>query len=98
MSLTKDEVLKVAHLARLEFAEDEIERFRGDLNNILKFVEKLQEVDTQGVEPLFQVNHDEENKFRKDEIKESLDPEKALLNAPEKEDGMFIVPKVVGEN
>ena len=40
----------------------------------------------------------EENKFRKDEIKESLDPEKALLNAPEKEDGMFIVPKVVGEN
>lgn len=98
MSLTKDEVLKVAHLARLEFAEDEIERFRGDLNNILKFVEKLQEVDTQGVEPLFQVNHDEENKFRKDEIKESLNPEKALLNAPEKEDGMFIVPKVVGEN
>jgi aspartyl-tRNA(Asn)/glutamyl-tRNA(Gln) amidotransferase subunit C len=98
MSLTKDEVLKVAHLARLEFAEDEIERFRGDLNNILKFVEKLQEVDTQGVEPLFQVNHNEENKFRKDEIKESLDPEKALLNAPEKEDGMFIVPKVVGEN
>lgn len=98
MSLTKDEVLKVAHLARLEFAEDEIERFRGDLNNILKFVEKLQEVDTQGVEPLFQVNHDEENKFRKDEIKESLDPEKALLNAPEKEAGMFIVPKVVGEN
>ncbi|MBN1467175.1 MAG: Asp-tRNA(Asn)/Glu-tRNA(Gln) amidotransferase subunit GatC [Fusobacteriaceae bacterium] len=98
MSLTKDEVLKVAHLARLEFAEDEIERFRGDLNNILKFVEKLQEVDTQGVEPLFQVNHNEENKFRKDEIKESLDTEKALLNAPEKEDGMFIVPKVVGEN
>ena len=98
MSLTKDEVLKVAHLARLEFAEDEIERFRGDLNNILKFVEKLQEVDTQGVEPLFQVNHNEENKFRKDEIKESLNPEKALLNAPEKEDGMFIVPKVVGEN
>ena len=42
--------------------------------------------------------HDEENKFRKDEIKESLNPEKALLNAPEKEDGMFIVPKVVGEN
>ncbi len=64
----------------------------------MKFVEKLQEVDTQGVEPLFQVNHNEENKFRKDEIKESLDPEKALLNAPEKEDGMFIVPKVVGEN
>lgn len=97
MSLTKEEVLKVAHLARLEFKEDEIERFRGDLNNILKFIEKLQEVDTEGVEPLYQVNN-LENRLRADVIKESLPREKAILNAPQKEDGMFIVPKVVGEN
>ncbi len=97
MSLTKEEVLKVAHLARLEFKEEEIEKFRGDLNNILSFIEKLQEVDTDGVEPMYQVNN-LSNVLRKDEIKESLDKEEALKNAPQKDDGMFIVPKVVGEN
>lgn len=97
MSLSKEEVLKVAHLARLEFKEDEIERFRGDLNNILKFIEKLQEVDTKGIEPLHQVNN-LENRLRPDVIKESLPREKAVLNAPQEQDGMFIVPKVVGEN
>jgi aspartyl-tRNA(Asn)/glutamyl-tRNA(Gln) amidotransferase subunit C len=97
MSLTKEEVLKVAHLARLEFKEEEIEKFRGDLNNILSFIEKLQEVDTDGVEPMYQVNN-LSNVLRKDEIKKSLDKEEALKNAPQKDDGMFIVPKVVGEN
>ncbi len=97
MSLTKEEVLKVAHLARLEFKEEEIEKFRGDLNNILSFIEKLQEVDTEGVEPMYQVNN-LSNVLRKDEIKESLTKEEALKNAPQKDDGMFIVPKVVGEN
>ena len=98
MSLTKEEVLKVAHLARLEFKEDEIEKFRGDLNNIIKFIEELQEVDTNGVEPMYQVNYEQENNFRADEIKESLSRDKAMLKATQKEDGMFIVPKVVGEN
>lgn len=97
MSLTKEEVLKVAHLARLEFKEEEIEKFRGDLNNILSFIEKLQEVDTDGVEPMYQVNN-LSNVLRKDEIKKSLKKEEALKNAPQKDDGMFIVPKVVGEN
>lgn len=97
MSLSKEEVLKVAHLSRLEFKEAEIENFRGELNDILKFIEKLQEVNTEGVEPLYQVN-DLENRFRPDTIKESLDKETALKNAPQKDDGMFIVPKVVGEN
>lgn len=97
MSLTKEEVLKVAHLARLEFKEAEIERFRGDLNNILSFIEKLQEVDTAGIEPMYQVNN-LENVLRPDEIKASLKKEVALKNAPQKDEGMFIVPKVVGEN
>ncbi len=97
MSLTKEEVLKVGHLARLEFKEEEIEKFKGDLNNILSFIEKLQEVDTDGVEPMYQVNN-LSNVLRKDEIKKSLDKEEALKNAPQKDDGMFIVPKVVGEN
>jgi len=97
MSLTKDEVLKVAHLARLEFKEIEIEKFRGDLNNILSFIEKLQEVDTTGVEPMYQVNN-LENVLRPDLVTKSLDKDLALKNAPQKDEGMFIVPKVVGEN
>lgn len=97
MSLTKDEVLKVAHLARLEFKELEIEKFRGDLNNILSFIEKLKEVDTSGVEPMYQVNN-LENVLRPDLVKKSLDKDLALKNAPQKDEGMFIVPKVVGEN
>lgn len=97
MSLTKDEVLKVAHLARLEFKENEIERFRDDLNNILSFIEKLQEVDTEGVEPLYQVNN-LENVLRKDLVRDSLDRDLAIKNAPQKDEGMIIVPKVVGEN
>lgn len=97
MALSREEVLKVAHLARLEFEEDRIEKFQTDLNDILKFVEKLQELDTEGVEPLTQVNH-HYNNFRKDEVKESLKREDALKNAPQEDEGMFIVPKVVGEN
>lgn len=97
MSLTKDEALKVAHLARLEFKENEIERFRDDLNNILSFIEKLQEVDTEGVEPLYQVNN-LENVLRKDLVRDSLDRDLAIKNAPQKDEGMIIVPKVVGEN
>lgn len=97
MSLTKDDVLKVAHLARLEFKETEIERFREDLNNILSFIEKLQEVETEGIEPLYQVNN-LENILRSDRVKASLDRDLAIKNAPQKDEGMIIVPKVVGEN
>lgn len=97
MALTKEEVLKVAHLARLEFEEERIESFQTELNSILTFVDKLQELNTDGIEPLTQVNH-QVNNLRKDEIKESLNRDKALKNAPQKDEGMFIVPKVVGEN
>jgi len=97
MALTKEEVLKVAHLARLEFEEERIESFQTELNSILTFVDKLQELNTEGIEPLTQVNH-QVNNLRKDEIKESLNRDKVLKNAPQKDEGMFIVPKVVGEN
>lgn len=97
MALTKEEVLKVAHLAKLEFEEERIESFQTELNSILTFVDKLQELNTEGIEPLTQVNH-QVNNLRKDEIKESLNRDKALKNAPQKDEGMFIVPKVVGEN
>lgn len=96
MSLTREEVLKVAKLARLEFREEEIEEFRQQLNDILGYVEVLNEVDVEGVEPLISV-HDGEGRLRIDEIKKSLSAEEAMRNAPETDNGALIVPKVVGE-
>jgi len=95
MKITKDEVLYVADLARLNLDEAAIEKFAGQIGKILDYVDKLNEVDTRGVKP---TSHaiSLTNAFRSDEPKAHLDRKKALANAPEKEDGSFIVPKVVG--
>ena len=95
MKITKDEVLYVADLARLDLDEASIDKFAGQIGNILDYVDKLNEIDTKGIRP---TSHaiSLTNAFREDEPKEHLDREKALANAPEKEDGNFIVPKVVG--
>lgn len=96
MALTKEEVLKVASLARLEFNSEEIEKYQQELNDILNYIDMLDEVDTEEISPLSQVNKDVNN-LREDIVKESLKVEEALKNAPEAEDGTIIVPKVVGE-
>ncbi|MGX6591567.1 aspartyl/glutamyl-tRNA(Asn/Gln) amidotransferase subunit C [Cetobacterium ceti] len=96
MSLSREEVLNVAKLARLQFKDEEIEKFQTQLNDILGYIDILGEVDTASVSPLVQVN-DDVNNLREDEIKPSLTAEEAMLNAPEAEDGALIVPKVVGE-
>ncbi|NPB09614.1 MAG: Asp-tRNA(Asn)/Glu-tRNA(Gln) amidotransferase subunit GatC [Thermodesulfobacteria bacterium] len=94
MSITKEEVLHVAHLARLEFSEEEVTRFTEQLADILSYVAKLNELDTSHVEPTYHALK-LTNVFREDEVKESLPPEKALQNAPEREDNFFVVPKVI---
>lgn len=96
MSLSREEVLNVAKLSRLEFRNDEIEKFQNELNDILKYIDILSEVDTDNVEALVQVN-DGVNNLREDEIRKSLSQKEAVLNAPSAEDGAIIVPKVVGE-
>lgn len=96
MALTKEEVLKIAKLSKLEFKEEEIEKFQVELNDILKYIDILDEVDTQNIEPLTYVNHDVNN-FREKEKLDSISLEKALLNAPESAENAIIVPKVVGE-
>ena len=95
MKITKDEVLYVADLARLNIDEDAIEKFAGQVDDILGYVDKLNEVDTEGVKP---TSHaiTLTNAFREDELQEHLDREQALANAPQQEDGNFVVPKVVG--
>lgn len=96
MALTKEEVLNVAKLARLKFSAEEIEKFQVELNDILGYIDMLNEVDTEEVVALTQVNS-HVNNLREDEVRESLSVEKALSNAPDGEDGAIIVPKVVGE-
>jgi aspartyl-tRNA(Asn)/glutamyl-tRNA(Gln) amidotransferase subunit C len=95
MKITKNEVLYVADLARLNLDAAAIEKFAGQIGEILEYVDKLNEVNTDGVRP---TSHaiSLTNAFREDQLSEHLDREKALANAPQKEDGNFIVPKVVG--
>jgi aspartyl-tRNA(Asn)/glutamyl-tRNA(Gln) amidotransferase subunit C len=95
MKITEDEVLYVADLARLDLDEAAIDKFAGQIGTILDYVDKLNEVDTEGIRP---TSHaiSLTNAFREDEQKEHLGREQAQANAPEKENGNFIVPKVVG--
>ena len=94
MALTREEVLHVANLARLSLAPEEIELFTRQLNDILAYVEKLQELDTAGVEPLAHVIP-VFNVFREDAVRESLNRDAALDNAPAREEGAFVVPRII---
>jgi aspartyl-tRNA(Asn)/glutamyl-tRNA(Gln) amidotransferase subunit C len=94
MALTRDEVLHVATLARLSLSPAEIELFTRQLNDILAYVEKLQELDTEGVPPLAHVIP-VFNVFRQDAVEPCLDREAALGNAPAQEDGAFLVPRII---
>ena len=94
MSVTNDEVKHIAKLAKLEFNDEEIIKYRDDLNKILEYVDKLNELDTENIEPL---SHPIEgfNVFREDELRKSVDTEDALKNAPESTSKYFKVPKVI---
>ncbi len=95
MKITKEEIVHVANLALLDLDEESIGKFAEQIDNILEYVDILNRVDTKGVGPtshaIFLTNA-----FREDKVKEHLERNKALANAPEKEDGNFVVPKVIG--
>jgi aspartyl-tRNA(Asn)/glutamyl-tRNA(Gln) amidotransferase subunit C len=94
MSITNKEVEHVANLARLELSEAEQEQFVGQLNAILKYAEKLNGLNTDGIEPTSHVLP-LANVMREDTVKPSLPIEKVLLNAPEEDEGQFKVPPVL---
>ena len=96
MALTREEVLKIAKLSKLSFEEKEIEKFQIELNDILGYIDMLNEVDTSKVQPLVYIN-DVVNNFREKEEKKSLEITKVLLNAPKSAENAIVVPKVVGE-
>jgi aspartyl-tRNA(Asn)/glutamyl-tRNA(Gln) amidotransferase subunit C len=85
---------KIAHLARLEFEEKDAEKMMQDMTAIVEWVEKLKEVDTEGIEPLTTMSH-EINVLREDEVKGHLPHDEVLKNAPKKDSDYFRVPKVL---
>jgi aspartyl-tRNA(Asn)/glutamyl-tRNA(Gln) amidotransferase subunit C len=91
MSISRDDVLHVARLARLELSDAEVERFQEQLSAILDAVSKVQELDLADVPPTSHP-HDLVNVWREDEPRPSLSLEDALANAPDRDDGFFRVP------
>lgn len=94
MSIDKDTARKVAHLARIEVAEDQLDALAGELNGILGFMEQLNEVDVEGVEPMTSVTP-MKLKRRVDAVTDGDQQAKILANAPDAREGFFAVPKVV---
>ena len=94
MSVDTATVKRVAHLARIAVSDDEAEAMRGPLNEILGFVEHLNEVDIAGVEPMTSVRP-MPMKQREDVVTAGFHADDITANAPESEDDFFIVPKVV---
>ena len=94
MKISKTEVLHVAKLARLDIDEADIDRFAGQIGTILDYVDALRQVDTAGVAATSHATA-LTNAFREDVELEHLDQNAALGNAPEKDDGAFVVPKVI---
>ena len=94
MKIDNDLILKLEHLSKLQLTDTERKKMTGDLNDILKMIEKLEKVDTDGVEPLTHMT-DVVNAFRTDEVKNQLSREDALKNAPKTDGKFFQVPKVI---
>lgn len=94
MAIDADTVRKIAFLSRLKVDDDKIEDTKDEFNKILTWVEELNEVDTDGVEPLVSVNQTNLT-MRKDVVTEGNQSEAILANAPLQEYGYFAVPKVI---
>lgn len=92
--MDRDTVLKAARLAQIEVKDDEVDAVGGKLQNIIGFVEQLSEVDTADVQPLESV-HEIANNLREDAVNDGGISEKVLKNAPESQEGFFVVSKVV---
>ena len=94
MKLNRKDVEHVALLSRLELSENELDKYTGQLDAILEYIDVLNQVDTSAVEPMAHVL-EIRNVMRSDEVQPSLPREAALQNAPDAEDGFFKVPKIV---
>lgn len=92
--LSTEDAATIARLARLDLPRETLERFAGQFNDILNYMELLGQADTSGVKPLYSpVEHS--TVFREDEVKQNVTREQILENAPESDGRFFIVPKIV---
>lgn len=96
MEVNEDMVDKLAHLSRLSFEPAEKSEIANDLQKMIQFIDKLKEVDTEGVEPLLFMS-DTVNVYRADEVQGSISRDEGLSNAPAKNDSFFLVPKVINK-
>lgn len=94
MEITDKLILEIAALAKLDFDKNSAKQMKADLEKIIGFIDKLSEVDTDGVEPLIYLS-DEVNVLREDEIKAVVSQVEALKNAPDKDSDYFKVPTVL---
>lgn len=94
MSVTPDDVRRIARLARLAAPEDRLEELSHELSHILEWIEQLNEVDVEGVAPMTSAV-EARLPWRKDKVTDGGAPEAVLANAPKAEGGFFVVPKVV---
>lgn len=94
MALTESEVRHVAMLARLALTDEQVDSLRVELNSILGHIDTIQQLDLEGVEPTAHAIP-VVNSMREDEPRPCLPRELALLNAPEAEDGAFVIPQIV---
>ncbi len=94
MQVSKEEILHIARLANLNLKEEEVETYMGHLEEILNFANVVNQAPIDGLGETIGAN-DAYNVFRKDEIIQCLDREELLQNAPESQEGMFKIPKVI---
>ncbi len=94
MKITNEIIDHIAHLARLEFEGKDKDAIREDMERIITFMDKLQELDTENVEPLIFMT-DEVNRLREDKAEVTVTHEEALKNAPKKDSDYFRIPKVL---
>jgi len=94
MSLDKKDIEKIAHLSRLKLEDSKVDSYIEDLNNILKFVEHMQSVDTENVEPLTNP-HNANQRLRADKVTETDQSTKYQEIAPKVDSGLYLVPKVI---
>ncbi len=95
MSVDKSTVVRIAKLARIRVPEEELDGLANELNNILGWVEQLNEVDTEGVAPMASVVEGMGLRWRKDAVTDGNCRDDVLANAPDSREGFFVVPKVI---
>ncbi len=97
MKITDEKIDQLAHLARLEFDDASKQSIKQDLENILHLAESLNQVDTEGVEPLIYMTNTQNN-VRTDEVEQNFTKDQIMSNAPKKDSDYFRVPKVIDQN